>query len=378
MTVGVDEPPPAVRLLHAEEARRLRLRVGESPVAAQPRVGGSQRSILVAATRRAGPRRSAPCRATSRARTGRARPRGAGRRARRRRGTFSRGGWSAPPASGSRSASPSRTRSPRRPSAARTDPTAPGSTRPASGCPTAAMSFPVAGGWASSDTGIAARSQTPGYGWKSTRLKRSFPSPPPREDPEVDPLRRRRPHLQDEGLVSRPVAREVGRDVGEGDPRPARRLGRVERDRGGQDRLAGLGLGRARRGGQRGQENGRQAQARHGAPPAGVTLRWPAHRSLSMARLDCRSRRRARPRGRGCASTRAARSGPRAPSRRGTGRTGPAPRRRGARSARRARTRCRSRGTSRCTSRSVCRCSSTCWYWSRSHASRRAGSARRS
>ena len=46
--------------------------------------------------------------------------------------------------------------------------------------PTAAMSSPVAGGFASSDTGIAARIQTPGYGWKRTRLKRSFPGPPPR------------------------------------------------------------------------------------------------------------------------------------------------------------------------------------------------------
>ena len=42
------------------------------------------------------------------------------------------------------------------------------------------MSCPVAGGFASNDTGIAARSQTPGYGWKSTRLERSFPAPPPR------------------------------------------------------------------------------------------------------------------------------------------------------------------------------------------------------
>jgi hypothetical protein len=93
----------------------------------------------------------------------------------------------------------------------------------------------------------------------------------PEVDLEVDPLRRRGAHLEDERLVSRPVAREALRDVGQRDPRLARRKRRVEADRRRQGRLLGrLGVGPARHGpgGQRGQENGCQDPARHGRLPS--------------------------------------------------------------------------------------------------------------
>ena len=47
VAVGVDEPPPAVPLLHAEEAVRVRLRGGEATVATEAEVAGREGALLV-------------------------------------------------------------------------------------------------------------------------------------------------------------------------------------------------------------------------------------------------------------------------------------------------------------------------------------------
>ena len=135
----------------------------------------------------------------------------------------------------------------------------------------------------SSVTGIAARSHDAGV-----RVEEQAARPlgsrraAAREDAEVDPLRRGGAHLQHERLVAGPVAREVGRDVGEREARLARLARRVERDRQRERGLRGgaAGEGEARTAGgavsgeDREEDDEDRAARRHWAPPeSGATLR---------------------------------------------------------------------------------------------------------
>ncbi len=134
--------------------------------------------------------------------------------------------------------------------------------------PTAAMSFPVAGGWARRDTGIAARSQTPGDGWKSTRLARSFPV-------ALSRVKTRRWILWgDDARTSRTSASYPVQSRGKARARSARAirappfgLRAVEGDRGRRRGLSALGPARHGPRGQRGEEPGHPVAARHEEPP---------------------------------------------------------------------------------------------------------------
>ena len=268
MPVGVDEPPPAVLLLDAEEARGLRLRIGEPPVAAEAGVERSEGALLVP------PRASQVLHGAGLpgprvehglpelVHEGQAVEHGVA------------GGLSLE-ADGAhlqrRGADRLLHLEPDRLDVGQRHERAPQPQEVPESRAVPHRGHVVPGGGSLRQQRHGDRGAEPGTGVRVEQHTAESLLPGaaiPGMDTDVDPLRRRRPHLQNERLVAREVAREVGRDVGKGDSRPARRLGRVERDRGGQDLFPTIGPSGVGPDGQRGQENGRQAPTRHAAPPA--------------------------------------------------------------------------------------------------------------